>query len=173
MTFSLDRFVAEAREATAAAEPVGAACALLARSLDAAARQGPIETSADETLLYEDETVSVWHERFRPDEELPPHDHGVIAILGVYAGREANRLWRRDAGWREGGTLMLGPGAFHVFGPNDIHSVRALGGTCSHGLHIYLGALTRVRRCLYDWDDGAPRALDETTFKKMTRRVEA
>lgn len=169
-TFSLDRFVADAREAADAPDPLAATGALMARALDAAAVGGPIDTPEPETLLYEDETVSVWHERFGPDEELPPHDHAMPAVLGVYAGREANRLWRREGGWRPGGTLVLEPGEFHVFGPRDLHSVRALDGAPSHGLHIYLGALTQASRFLYRWEDGTPIAMDEASFAAMVRR---
>ncbi|MEM7567320.1 MAG: hypothetical protein AAF321_08830 [Pseudomonadota bacterium] len=169
MTFSLDGFVANARKAAAADDPVAATCTTLARALDAAALAGPIDTPADETLLYEDDTISVWHERFRPDEELPPHDHGMVAVLGVYAGREANRLWRREGGWRAGGTLVLAPREFHLFGPDDVHSVQALDGQPSFGLHVYLGALTRVTRSLYDWDDGTAIAMSDAAFENLKR----
>ena len=64
MTFTLDQFVADTRNAVARPDALSVACALLARSLDAAAAIEPIYTKADETLLHKDASVSVRHERF-------------------------------------------------------------------------------------------------------------
>lgn len=168
--FTLDTFVARARAAAVAPDPLAATCTLMREALASAAAAPPPAAEQDEVLLFEDATVSIWHERFRHDEILPPHDHAMVAVLGVYSGRERNDMWRRDGGiWQRGATLILEAGQLHVFAPDDIHSVQAEGGAPSLGLHIYLGALTQVDRHLFDWDTGAQVPLTDGTFKAMKR----
>ncbi len=173
-SFSLDDFVAEARAAAAAPDPLGAVERLMARVLadpDAVA-DGVPQMAQDEVLLFEDETISVWHERFLPDEILPPHEHRMPVVLGVYRGRERNTLWRRvDERLYPAGRLELAAGEYQVLGADAIHAVQALDGAPSLGLHVYLGALTSVRRHLFDWDSGAPVAMTDETFEAMKRRV--
>lgn len=168
--FTLDGFVADARIAASAPDPLQATCTLMQAALAGAAQADLPDFEDDEILLFEDETVSVWHERFQPHEILPPHDHAMIAVLGVYRGRERNDLWRNDGGiWQRGGTLTLEAGQQHVFAPHDIHSVQAEDGVPSYGLHIYLGALTKVDRHLFDWDTGASVPMSEAAFMSMKR----
>ncbi len=170
--FSLDQFVSDARAAAAAPEPLNAVISVMAETLAdpevvRANMPGMVE---NEVLLFEDDTVSIWHERFLHTEILPPHDHQTHAVLGVYHGRERNGLFRRVGGQAiKGGELVLGAGQFHVFGPDDIHSVQGLDGTPSLGLHIYLGPLTRIERSLFDWETGAPVPLTEDAFTGMIR----
>lgn len=170
MTPFLDSFTVDARTATGMDRPLEAVIDLMARTLaDPAAIPVP-DLPENETMLFEDETVSIWHERFLPAEVLPPHDHGMFAVLGVYRGAESNRLYRPGGGaLRPAGELILRAGEFHVFGPGDVHAVTALGGAPSLGLHVYLGPLTRVARSLYDWETGEARAMDGAAFAAMTR----
>ncbi|MFW5881897.1 MAG: hypothetical protein ACOCTP_05200, partial [Roseicyclus sp.] len=125
----------------------------------------------DEVILFEDETVSVWHERFHPHEVLPPHDHAMTAVIGVYRGRERNRLFRpgHDGRLAPGGCLDLSAGQTHVFGPEDVHTVQGLDGAPSLGLHVYLGALTRTQRNLYDWDSLRPIPMTGADFDRLKR----
>ncbi|UWQ18400.1 hypothetical protein [Jannaschia sp. M317] len=172
MGFTLEAFVADARAAAAAADPLAAVTRLMADTLADPARvaAGAPTPDRDETCLFEDATVSVWHERFQPDVELPPHDHAMPAVLGVYQGRERNRLWHRVDGLaRPGGALVLEAGGFHVFGPDDIHSVHAEDGAPSLGLHVYLGPLTTVPRSLFDWETGAAIPLTGANFETLLR----
>lgn len=174
--FTLDGFVADARRAAASADPLAAVTRLMAETLAdpahvAAGAPVPVQ---DETCLFEDGTVSVWHERFMPDVELPPHDHAMPAVLGVYQGREKNRLWPVvDGVALPGGALILEAGQFHVFAPTDVHSVHALDGLPSLGLHIYLGPLTATSRSLFDWTTGAAIALTGSNFEDLVRPVTA
>lgn len=167
---TLDDFVARGRAAAASGDPLAAATALMAELLANPHALDVPHLPDDETLLYEDASVSLWHERFLPTEILPPHDHAYPAVLGVYRGRERNHLAHVvDGRAVPGGTLDLEAGRFHVFGPRDVHAVQALDGAPSLGLHIYLGALTQVERSLYDWDTGAPLRMTGPAFEAMKR----
>lgn len=169
----LDRFVADARAAAAAPDPLRAATRLMADTFaDPQALADTLPEPDDEVLLFEDATVSIWHERFAPDRELPPHDHAMPALLGVYRGRERNRLWQVvDGVARPGGTLLLEAGQVHVFAPHEVHSVQALDGAPSFGLHVYLGPLGRVARNLYDRETGMAQPLTEAAFTAAIREM--
>ncbi|MEM9524619.1 MAG: hypothetical protein AAF982_11670, partial [Pseudomonadota bacterium] len=105
-------------------------------------------------------------------EILPPHDHQMRAVLGVYRGRERNILYRRvNDRTFPAGELTLSAGQFHVFGPDDIHAVQALDGAVSLGLHIYLGPLSKAKRSLFDWVSGDPLPMSEAAFLDMKRAV--
>lgn len=172
MSFSLDQFIADARRAAAAINALEETDRLMARTFadPDAIKAGVPAMEDDEVNLFEDGSVSIWHERFLPTEELPPHDHQLPAIIGVYDGRERNRLYRQSNNRLvPGGQLILQAGQTHVFGPHDIHAVQALGDTPSLGLHIYLGPLTQVERSLFDWQSGAQTPMSETAFLAMKR----
>lgn len=176
MSFSLDQFVADARAAAADPSPIAATDQLMASTFGkiAAIRAGVPNMLEDEVLLFEDETVSVWHERFLPTEEIPPHDHQLPALIGVYHGEERNRLYRKGNGHLiPGGDLILRAGQTHVFGPDDVHSVQALTGKPSLGLHIYLGPLTKVERSLFSWESGASLPMSDEAFTRMKRSASA
>ncbi|SFQ19955.1 hypothetical protein [Tranquillimonas alkanivorans] len=173
-TFDLDRFVAAARQAAGDDAPLAAVSRLMAHVLrhpDDIAASMP-EMEQDETLLFEDETVSVWHERFLPSEILPPHEHRMPAVLGVYRGRERNRLWRLiDGTLHPAGWLDLAAGEMHVLSAEDVHTVQALDGTPSLGLHVYLGPLSQMDRSLFDWHAGTPVSMTAANFRAMKREV--
>ncbi len=168
----LDDFVARARAAAASPDPAAETMALMVRTFaDPQALDAALPEPEGEVCLFEDDTVSIWHERFEPDAELPPHDHAMPAFLGVYRGRERNRLWHVAGGRAHpGGVLDLGPGQVHAFGPACVHSVIALDGAPSFGLHVYLGPLSEIERSLYNWESGEPLPLTEPAFLSMVRR---
>lgn len=172
MSFSLDQFVADARKAAAAPNALEKTDHLMAALFadPAAIAAGVPNMAQDEVNLFEDDTVSIWHERFLHTEELPLHDHQLPAIIGVYHGAERNRLFRKgSARLTQGGELILRAGQTHVFGPDDVHAVQALDGAPSLGLHIYLGPLTKVERSLFDWESGASVPMNDDAFLAMKR----
>lgn len=174
MSFSLDQFVADARKAAAAPNALEMADLLMAQTFAHAdaIKAGVPDMDDDEVNLFEDDTVSIWHERFLPHEELPPHDHQLPAIIGVYDGAERNGLYRKGSDRLvPGGELILRAGQTHVFGPNDVHTVQALDGAPSLGLHVYLGPLTKMERSLFTWESGSSIAMSEEAFSAMKRIV--
>ena len=174
MSFSLDQFVADARTAASKPDALGAVDALMIQTFatpEAIVSAMPPMTE-NEVLLFEDDSVSIWHERFLPSEELPPHDHQLPAVIGVYKGMECNRLFRKSHGHLiDAGSLVLSAGQTHVFAPDDVHTVQALHDAPSLGLHVYLGPLTKVERSLFDWDTGSSLPMTDHTFESMKRRL--
>lgn len=172
MSFSLEQFVSDARQAAHAPNALAATEALMA---DVFANPDLIVAGlpalpVEEVMLFEDNTVSIWHEMFLPTEELPPHDHQLPAIIGVYKGVERNRLFRQNSGKLvPNGSLTLGPGDIFVFGARDVHTVQALEGRPSYGLHVYLGALTKVERSLFSWESGHALPMGGEAFEEMKR----
>lgn len=95
-----------------------------------------------------------------------PHDHTLWAVIGVYAGREDNILWRRVAGAPDGridaaGAKSVGVGEALALGPDAIHSVvnPTDGFTCA--LQVYGGDFFAVTRS--EWD---PQALTEQPYDR-------
>lgn len=170
--FSLDAFVSAARAAARAEDPLSAVDALMVETFadpDALAAAIPTFDTL-EVRLFEDETVSIWHECFLATEILPAHNHAMPAVIGVYRGRERNLLFRPSgAGLARGGSLDLGPGDTHVFGAADVHTVQGLDGAPSFGLHVYLGPLSEVPRLLYAWDTLEPRPMTGANFDALKR----
>ncbi len=92
---------------------------------------------------------------------LMPHNHALRAVIGVYAGREDNVLWRRlpeeESGRIEAaGARTLGPGETVAFGAEIIHSVVNPVGRTTAAIHVYDGDFFGVKRS--EWD---PQSLHE------------
>lgn len=167
--------IAALREAGRADAPVRAVRARLEEAIrapDAFRAALPALGDGDETLLFEDESVSIWHCRFHPDREVPPHEHRMPAFIGVFSGVEINTFYRRGgAGLERVSTQPVHVGETLAIGEAGVHSVRAGGQTASHAIHVYLGPLTAVERCLFDWESGAAQPLNDASFAAHSRHV--
>ena len=149
MSFSLDDFVAKAREAASQERAVAAINDLMTRTFASPATlTAAIEPfERDDEPLFEDEQVSIYWVRFDPHVKVPPHNHKIAAFLGVYEGIEVNELYRQtDAGIELVKTKRMGPGDTLSIGAEGIHGVYSEGDSPSIGLHVYLGALSSVER---------------------------
>jgi len=173
--FDLDAFIAALRAAAAGERPGRAVRTLLQQAVgrpDALRAALSDLADGDETLLFEDDTVSIWHCRFHPEREVPPHEHRMPALIGVFAGTEANTFYRRGAaGLERVKTRRVAAGEVLAIGDAGIHSVSAAGTAPSHAVHVYLGPLSAVERSLFDWQTGAPRPLTDANFQTLTRRI--
>ena len=120
-------------------------------------------------ILFEGDTVSVWHCEFAKDVSVPAHDHQLSAVIGVYRGRERNDFFEAapDGGIQRSGQVELGPGDVLSIGPSAIHSVTSIGNGPCNGLHVYLGNLTRVERTLFDIDNGVSMRFDDKNYEKL------
>ena len=168
--FDLDTFVGALRRAAAGDAPVKAVRGLLGEAIADPARLSAAmpDFEEDDTLLFEDETVTVYHVRFPIGLLVPPHDHRITAIIGVYDGAEENRLYRRgDPGLELVRTKRVGPGEILTIGPDGIHAVQADGGRASNAIHVYLGSLNTVGRFLYDWETGAPEPFTDEAYERL------
>ena len=122
----------------------------------------------DDTILFEDEHVSIWHSRFQPGLHVPPHDHQTPAVIGLYKGRERNSFYDVEEGKLTlKGTKELVPGDVLAIGSEGIHSVEALGDQPCSGIHVYLSSLTTIERSLFDWESGKARIEVEYLIKEL------
>lgn len=172
--FDLDDFITKAREAARAADARARMKVLLA---DAVKEPGPVagalpafEAGEDGIVLFEDDTISIWHARFRVGAKVPAHDHGMSATIAVYQGAERNTMWRSDGygGIEPSGEVVVRPGEVYQIGPSAIHSVTCASDIDCHGIHVYLGRLTTVKRSLYDVEAGEALPFTDENYKRLS-----
>ncbi|MGD2173468.1 MAG: hypothetical protein PVF80_15250 [Gammaproteobacteria bacterium] len=173
--FDLDEFVHQLRGAARGREAAKKVRAIMTRALDdpgAIARAMP-DFEADDEILFEDDSVSIWFVRFVPGIHVPPHDHQTTATIGVYEGAEDNHFYLREPGRLAHKTSRrVHPGEVIALRPDGIHSVEAANREPCCGIHVYLAALTKIERSLFDWETGEATPYTEESYEAMKRIVE-
>jgi|TARA_B110000211_G_scaffold226137_1_gene279314 predicted metal-dependent enzyme (double-stranded beta helix superfamily) len=173
MTFSFDQFVIEARAAVASDKPNQAIRLLMQETLkskEALVDNNPLEKDADEIMLFEDDTVSVWICRFDPYTVVPPHEHKMNAFIGVFKGREKNHFFKNDAnGLKYQSTQIIDAGQMTSIGTDGLHAVVAEGEEDCYSLHVYTGPLSKVKRSLFDWNTGEAIEFTDENFRRLKR----
>lgn len=127
--------------------------------------------TADDEVLFEDDNISIWFCRFQPGATVPPHNHNMTAIIGVYEGTEQNEIFehtdadqlilRQTTNVTAGEVLQIAPDAFH--------SVSCVSATPSEAIHVYLGPLTQVDRHLYDVENGTVLAYTDENYHHLSQ----
>lgn len=126
----------------------------------------------DETLLFEDDRVSIWHCRFQPGVMVPPHEHLMPVVIGAYAGCETSILFDRSGDeMTERGRISARAGEVIALDKDAVHAVIAEGTTPSEAIHVYMGPLTAIKRDLFDWDTGAAVPFTMEAFQELSREV--
>ncbi len=115
-------------------------------------------------VLHRADDLTVLNVLWAPKAVLLPHDHAMWAVIGVYAGREDNILWRRIAGDAAGrieaaGAKSLAEGETIAFGPEVVHSVINPLSRVTGALHVYGGDFFATPRS--EWD---PEKLEEGAY---------
>lgn len=125
----------------------------------------------NDTILFEDETVSIWHCRFDPGSTVPPHDHQMTATIGLYRGVEHNHFYRTDADGcaQADTTVTLQAGKVLQMAPRAIHAVSCPVEAACSGIHVYLGKLTTVERSLFDPDSGQRMDFSDENYHQLIR----
>jgi predicted metal-dependent enzyme (double-stranded beta helix superfamily) len=131
-------------------------------------------------VLHRSPTLTIFAAKWTPQMNLPPHNHRMWAIIGMYAGREDNIFWRRgDHGRLEAsGARALFEGEVAALGPEIIHSVTNPLQRYAGGLHIYGGDFFDTPRSQWDpetlaegpSDGAAIQALFEAENARRTGR---
>ena len=131
--------------------------------------QGMPSYEEDDVVLFEDDTISIWHCRFQPGNAVPPHDHQVAAIIGVYRGVERNDFFQAGESGKisKGKAVEMAPGTVLSIGPSAIHSVECISESPSCGIHVYLGPLTRIERNLFDVKTGERMRYTEEAYDRL------
>ncbi len=117
--------------------------------------------SAEETLLYCDDALTILHARLTPNIHFPPHEHGITAVIATYDGMETHHLYRpAGTGLEECGRVNARALDVSVFGSDVVHSIVNPGTRYSRSLHVYLGDLIgRTRRL---WNHEGARCVNYT-----------
>ena len=137
----------------------------------AAARCNDFEDN--DVILFEDETVSVWFCRFLPGQSVPPHNHLMSATIGVFRGIERNDVFTRsDTGnLEQAEQTEVGAGEVIQLPADAIHGVTCVSDTASEAVHVYLGALSKIDRSLFDIQSNEELAFTDEAYERLTASV--
>ena len=113
------------------------------------------------TPLHRSAAMTVLHLVWGPLMSVLPHEHRMWAVIGVYAGREDNTVWRRarTGALQRSGTTTLAEGQVSCLGRDVIHSVVNPLAVCTAAIHVYGGDFFATERS--EWD---ARGCDEHRF---------
>jgi predicted metal-dependent enzyme (double-stranded beta helix superfamily) len=104
--------------------------------------------------LHRSETLTVLNVIWAPNMTLPPHDHRMWAVIGIYTGREDNIFWRRVPGAASkveaAGAKALCAKDAEPLGHRIIHSVTNPIPRFTGAIHVYGGDFFGVARS--EWD---------------------
>jgi predicted metal-dependent enzyme (double-stranded beta helix superfamily) len=117
------------------------------------------------------ETLTILHIIWPPTVDLFPHDHRMWATIGLYAGREDNRFFRRlddDRLAVSGGTTLVG-GDVAALGPETVHAVANPSRDWTGAIHVYGGDYFSVPRTQWLGD---PPLAEPFDVLELTRVVE-
>ena len=169
--FDLDQLVSDLRAAALDATPHVAVKAVLedvVKDTDAMIAGIP-NYQENDVILFEDDTVSIWHSRFMPGKTVPAHDHQMLATIGVYRGAELNTFYERTAegGLEQLSAVELEAGKVLQIGPKAIHAVGCASPDPCCGIHVYLGKLTEVQRSIFNMESGEELAFTDENYQKL------
>jgi predicted metal-dependent enzyme (double-stranded beta helix superfamily) len=167
----LDRFMADCREALAERSPQLAVRELMARAVsDPAAVEAALGAPrrAGLGVLYRSAELTVLNVVWTPGLSLYPHNHQMWTAIGLYAGREENRFFRREGGGlAPAGAMRLDPGSANAFGPEVIHAVHNPLGSFTGALHVYGGDFFATPRSEWDPDTLAERPFEVERARRL------
>ena len=124
--------------------------------------------------VYEDDKVTVVIVETEPGYQQAPHDHGMPAIIGVVAGIEVNRFYRRqDARVELATRRRVRPGEVVTLAAGTVHAISAEGGTCARALHVYLGGLSSKQRSLFHPESGVRADFSLDGYLQWARPIES
>ncbi|MFD2205642.1 hypothetical protein [Kiloniella antarctica] len=123
----------------------------------------PIYCSPDVTILN-----LVW----KPSMIIPPHNHNMWAMIGVYGGREDNIFWRRikddpDGRIEAAGAKALGTGDYAPLGSDIIHSVSNPIPKLTGSIHVYGGDFFEEERSEWEPETLAEQPIDLDKIKAL------
>jgi predicted metal-dependent enzyme (double-stranded beta helix superfamily) len=123
-------------------------------------------TRAELEALHSSAELTVMKAVWAPGMTLPPHNHLMWAVIGVYGGTEENHFFRRaDGGLTSSGGKSLASGDVAVLGRDVIHAVA---NPRTHhytgAIHVYGGDFLNERRSVWP---GEPPEEQPATYETM------
>jgi predicted metal-dependent enzyme (double-stranded beta helix superfamily) len=128
-----------------------------------------------ELVLFRDPRLTIIQVTVAPGLQYPPHNHGMEAAIGLYAGLERN-LWfgpvESDSIVARGMSELRAKDTIKMAG-GVIHAVANPAGGHSAGVHVYLGDLIAHDRTLWHPDTLQPMPFDNDKYFGLVREAEA
>ena len=155
--FDKDQFVQDIRAAMVESDTQNAVNEVIARAVSEPAAiikaLGTPGRGRSEQLCA-DETLTVSNVIWGSEMWVPPHDHTMWAVIGVYQGQEDNTFWREDeSGLTQHGGVALRTGDVRKLGENAIHSVKNPSSVQLCGaIHVYGGDFFGAIPRRHSWD---------------------
>lgn len=132
----------------------------------------PTEAGLD--VLHRSPSLTIFAAKWTPQMNLPPHDHRMWAMIGMYAGREDNIFWKRAGSRLEAsGARALFEGDVAAMAPDIIHSVTNPLQRFAGGLHIYGGDFFDTPRSQWNPETLAEEHSDGAVIRAMFERENA
>ena len=141
--FDRDRFVEDLRAARNESDSMDAISEVITKAIQdpasiISALGAPGRGRAEQ--LYADESITVSNIIWGSEMWVPPHDHLMWAVIGVYQGQEDNTFWRdQDGNLQEMGGVSLTKGDVRKLGADAVHSVRNPSLQLCGAIHVYGG----------------------------------
>lgn len=105
-----------------------------------------------------------------PGVEQPPHDHGMVAFIGVFEGCEEQRFWARSSDGIVSTTgRLLEAGEVVAFGTQGIHAISAPDDAPARAVHVYLGDIYDVERSIFHPDTLEELAMTSERYDEFCR----
>ena len=169
--FEISRFIDECRSAVREDSSHNTALAVMRRTFSdpAVIREAFAATNARGLqTLHHAADLTILNVIWNPGMAVPPHNHRMWALIGVYDGREDNIFWKRtdDGGLVAAGAHALCAGDVVPLGPEVIHSVHNPIARISAAIHVYGGDFFAVERS--QWD---PETLAEDPYDMANTRA--
>ncbi|MGH2831050.1 MAG: hypothetical protein ACRDJM_11255 [Actinomycetota bacterium] len=168
--FDVDTLVADCKQALREQDPRRAVREILTRTLDA---PQPVAealggTTGGLNVVYGSEDLTVLNVIWAPGMVLPPHDHRMWAIIGIYGGVEDNTLYRRGTDRiQEAGGRELRESDVLVLGADAIHSVANPERKFTGAIHVYGGDFVNQPRSQWDPDTLLEEPYDLQYVRKL------
>jgi predicted metal-dependent enzyme (double-stranded beta helix superfamily) len=176
-TFDIGRFVELCFEALQTDDPVEVISELLTVTVSKPDNliDGLPDALGQELVLFRDPRLTIIQVTIAPGLQYPPHNHGMEAAIGLYAGLERN-LWygtaRAESILIRGASELRAKDSIKMDGA-VIHAVANPAGKYSAGLHVYLGDLIAHDRTLWHPDTLQPMPFDNDKYFGLVREAEA
>lgn len=176
--FDLDEFIAALVAARAETNAVGAVKEVLDRALTDAsdvAAALPAER-AELEVLYAADDLTVLKMVWAPSMTIPPHDHRMWAVNGIYAGGEDNAFFRRgpDGGLVPAGGRRIGEAESAMLGRDVIHAVtNPRAHACTGSIHVYGGDFMHQPRSMWDAETLEEGPADGETVRRLFEEANA
>lgn len=118
--------------------------------------------------LYRSPELTVINFVWGPRMSLPPHDHRMWAVIGLYAGKEDNAFYRRlPRGLECSGNKELSAKDVCPLGGAVIHAVVNPLSTLTGAIHVYGGDFFGVPRSQWDVDTLEEKPYDVDYFMRL------